>query len=164
MGSLASGGILVAKSKKPKLLDWRPAAIYIAIVVAGAAGIIIWERAYEAKQSLLGAPSSSLAPDAVAKRLVESYVGAGTVQSSKLDPKSGVLTMVVKDVVSDKGKTPAERRNLISGEGTLAAQRILGVVAFKQVVLRVAKDGKVIATVRAEPGKRPQTEFAPDLQ
>ena len=150
------------KTKKTRLFNWRPAVIYLAIVAAGAAGIIIWERAYEARETPLALPSS-FTPDVVAKRLVEGYVGAGTVQSSHLDPQNGVLTMVVRDVVADKAKTPAERRDLLSKEGALAAERLLGSVAFKHVVLQLVKDGKVLATVRAEPGKKPQTEFAPDL-
>ena len=150
------------KSKKPRLFNWKPVAIYFAIVSAGAAGVIIWERAYEAKEVPLAVPAS-FTPDVVARRLVESYVGAGTVQSAHLDPQSGVLTVVVRDVVSDKAKTPAERRALLSGEGTQAVERLLGSVAFKHVVLKLVKDGKVLATVRAEPGKKPQTEFALDL-
>jgi hypothetical protein len=69
----------------------------------------------------------------------------------------------VRDVVADKAKTPAERRDLLSKEGALAAERLLASVAFKHVVLQLVKDGKVLATVRAEPGKKPRTEFAPDL-
>jgi hypothetical protein len=152
----------MARSRKAGLFNWKPVAIYLAIVAAGAAGVIIWERAYEAREVPLAVPAS-FTPDVVARRLVESYVGTGTVQSSHLDPKSGVLTIVVRDVVTDKAKTPAERRNLLSAEGTLAAERLLGSVAFKHVVLELVKDGKVLATVRAEPGKKPQTEFATDL-
>ena len=151
------------KSRKTPLFNWKPVAIYFAIVSAGAAGVIIWERAYEAKEVPLAVPAS-FTPDVVARRLVESYVGAGTVQSSHLDPQSGILTVVVRDVVSDKAKTPAERRALLSGEGTQTVERLLGSVTFKHVVLELVKDGKVLATVRAEPGKKPQTEFAPDLR
>jgi hypothetical protein len=150
------------KPKKPKLFNWRPVAIYLAIVAAGAVGLIIWERAYEAKEIPPASPSS-FTPDVVAKRLVESYVGPGTVQSSHLDPQSGVLTVVVRDVVADRAKTPAERRDLLAKEGALAAERLLGAVRFKHVVLQLVKDGKALATVRAEPGKKPQTEFAPNL-
>jgi hypothetical protein len=40
----------------------------------------------------------------------------------------------------------------------------LGLISFKQVVLHLVRDAKTVATVRAEPGKPPQTEFAPDLK
>ena len=78
--------------------------------------------------------------------------------------KPGTLRVVVKDIIADKGKTPAQKRDLLSREGQLAVEGTLGMVAFKQIVLQLVKDGKVLATVRGEPGKTPQTEFPPDLK
>ena len=102
-------------------------------------------------------------PEDFAKRLVEGYVGTGTVQASTLD-RSGTLTIKIKDVVTDKSKTAAQNRELVSREGSQAIERVLGLVAFKQVVIQVVKDGKVLATVRGKPGAKPQTEFAPEFK
>ncbi len=148
------------RSRNPKPFAWRPVAIYIAVVLVAGAGLVLWDRAYEARLS----PSVSIQPEVVAKNLVEALVGAGTVQSAKLDRKTGTLTMVVKDVLTDKGKPPAQNREQLSRQGSLAVESILGLIAFKQIVLQLVKDGKVLATVRGEPGKPPQTEFAPDLK
>jgi hypothetical protein len=64
---------------------WRPVAIYVAIVVAAGAGLVIWDRAYEARQESPAAPPLVTG----ARNLVEGYVGSGTVQSTRLDPRSG---------------------------------------------------------------------------
>ncbi|HET8998618.1 MAG TPA: hypothetical protein VFP86_03115 [bacterium] len=148
------------KPKKRMPFAWRPVMIYIAIVFVAGAGLVIWERAYEAKQESVASPP----PEAAAKNLVEGYVGAGTVQSVRLDRRTGTLTLDVKDVVTDPKKTPAQNQELLSAEGTQAADRILGFVTFKHVVLRLMKDGKLRATVRADPGQTPHTEFVPDFK
>ena len=148
------------KSRKPPVFVWRAVAIYMAAVAVAFGGLFAWDRAYQARQT---GPSTALRPEVVAKRLVESFVGAGTVESSTLD-RNGTLTVKVKDVVTDTSKTPAQNRELLSGEGAQAVERILGFVTFKQVVLQLVKGGKVVATVRGEPGKKPQTDFAPDLK
>lgn len=146
------------KTRMP--FPWRPTAIYVAIVLVAGAGLVIWERAYEARQESVAAPP----PEAAARNLVESYVGIGTVQNVRLDHRSGTLTMDVKDVVTDAKKTPAQNRELLTAEGTQAVQRILGFVTFEHIVLRLVKDGKLRATVRAEPGKAPRAEFAPEFK
>jgi hypothetical protein len=148
------------KPKKRMPFGWRPVLIYIAIVLVAGAGLVIWERAYEAKQDTVASPS----PEDAAKNLVEGYVGAGTVQSVRLDRRTGTLTLDVKDVVTDPKKTTAQNRELLSAEGTQAADRILGFVTFKHIVLRLMKDGKLRATVRADPGQTPRTEFVPDFK
>lgn len=146
--------------RRQRIFPWRPVVIYVAIVLVAGVGLIIWDRSYEAARRSLASPS----PEVAATHLVENVVGIGTVQHAALDPKTGALTMDVKDVVTDKGKTPAQNRELLSGEGTQAAQAILGFISFKRVVLHLVKDGKTRATVRAEPGKPAQTEFAPELK
>ncbi len=146
--------------RRQRAFPWRAVVIYVAIVLVAGVGLVVWERAYESGQHSLAAPS----PETAARHLVENVVGAGTVQRVTLDQKTGTLTMDVKDVVTDKSKSPEKNRELLSGEGTQAAQAILGLISFKQVVLHLVKDGKTVATVRAEPGKTPQTEFAPDLK
>lgn len=143
-----------------RVFPWRPALIYVAIVVVAGVGLIIWDRSYEAGRHSVAAPS----PEAAATHLVENIVGSGTVSHVRLDRKTGALTMDVKDVVTDKSKDPAQNRDLLSREGSQAAQAILGFISFKQVVLHLVRDGKTEATVRAEPGKPPQTEFAPDIK
>ncbi|TMJ09752.1 MAG: hypothetical protein E6H02_08755 [Bacillati bacterium ANGP1] len=148
------------KSRRPKLFAWRPVMIYIAAVLVAGAGLVLWDRAYEAGQR----SSTSTQPEVIATNLVETIIGRGTVQSARLDRKTGTLRMVVKDIIADKGKTPAQKRDLLSREGQLAVEGTLGMVAFKQIVLQLVKDGKVLATVRGEPGKTPQTEFPPDLK
>jgi len=148
------------KPKNRMLFAWRPVTIYVAVVLVAGAGLVIWERAYEARQDSVAAPP----PEAAAKNLVEGYVGAGTVQSVRLDRRTGTLTLDVKDVVTDPKKTLAQNRELLSAEGRQAADRILGFVTFKHVILRLVKDGKLRATVRADPGQTPQTEFAPDFK
>ena len=148
------------KPRNRPIFAWRPVAIYIAAVAVAGAGLVIWDRAYEAHQG--GAPASSLQPEVIAKRLVENVVGAGTVESSTLDSGTGTLTVRVKDVVTDKAKTPAQNKELLTGEGTQAVESILGLVSFKHVVVQLVKGSKVEATVRAEPGKKPQTDFSPD--
>jgi hypothetical protein len=147
-------------SKRRMPFPWRPVATYVVIVVIAGAGLVIWDRAYEARRESIASPPAEVA----AKNLVESYVGSGTVQSVRLDHRSGTLTVDVKDVVTDAKKTPAQNKELLSAEGTQAAQRILGFVTFNHVVIRLMKDGKLRATVRAEPGKTPQAEFAPDFK
>ena len=146
------------KLRRPKRFAWRPVTIYIAAVLICGTGLVLWDRAYEAGQRR---PSS---PETVAATLVENIMGQGTVQRATLDRKTGTLRMVVKDVLAEKGKTPAQKREFLSREGQLAVEGILGMVAFKQIVLELVKDGKVMATVRGAPGKAPQTEFAPDLK
>ncbi len=146
--------------RRQRAFPWRPAVIYVTIVLVAGIGLVFWERAYEAGQHSLAAPP----PETAAKHLVENVVGPGTVQRVTLDQKTGTLTMDVKDVVTDKGKSPEKNRELLSAEGTQAAQAILGLISFKHVVLHLVKDGRTLATVRAEPGKPPQTEFAPDLK
>ena len=146
--------------RRQRVFPWRPVVIYVAIVVVAGIGLIIWDRSYEASRHSVAAPS----PEAAATHLVENVVGSGTVSHVVLDKKTGTLTMDVKDVVTDRSKSPAQNRELLSGEGTQAAQAILGFISFKQVVLHLMRDGKTVATVRAEPGKPPQTEFAPDLK
>jgi hypothetical protein len=146
--------------RRQRVFPWRPVVIYVAIVVVAGIGLVIWDRSYEASRHSVAAPS----PEAAATHLVENVVGSGTVSHVVLDKKTGTLTMDVKDVVTDKNKTPVQNRELLSGEGSQAAQAILGFISFKQVALHLVKDGKTVATVRAEPGKPPQTEFAPDLK
>jgi hypothetical protein len=147
-------------SKRRMPFAWRPVAIYIAIVIIAGTGLVMWDRAYQARQESIASPG----PEVVAKNLVEGYVGSGTVQGVRLDHRSGTLNVDVKDVVTDVKKTPAQDKELLSAEGTQAAQRILGLVSFNHVVVRLMKDGKLRATVRAEPGKPPQTEFAPEFK
>ncbi|HKV44876.1 MAG TPA: hypothetical protein VJT32_09430 [bacterium] len=149
------------KPKNQQIFPWRPAAIYLAIVAVVAVALGAWEHAYEARQA---GTAASLRPDVIARRLVENVVGAGTVQSSTLDAKTDTLTMKVKDVVSDQAKTPEQKRALLSGEGTQAVQGILGLISFKHIVLELEKDNAVEATVRAEPGKTPTTDFSPALK
>jgi hypothetical protein len=139
---------------------WRPVAIYLATVVVAGAGLVIWDRSYEARQASPATPPLL----AGARNLVEGYIGNGTVRSTKLDHRTGTLTMEVRDVVADKGKTTAEKRELLSGEGTEAVKRIQGKIAFQHIVLKLMKDGKVLATVRADPGHEPQTEFAAEFK
>jgi len=146
------------RSKKLKPFAWRPVAIYIGVVLVAGTGLILWDRAYEARLS----PSVSIQPETVAKNLVEAVMGAGTVQSATLDRKTGRLTMVVKDT-TDKAKSPAQTREQLSQQGSGAVEGVLRMVAFKQMVLQFVRDGKVLATVRGEPGKPPQTEFASEL-
>ncbi|TMI91012.1 MAG: hypothetical protein E6H00_04805 [Bacillati bacterium ANGP1] len=146
------------KPRSQKLFDWRAAAIYIAAVAVAGAGLFAWDHAYQARLS-----GPRLRPEALAKRLVESFVGDGTVQGSTLD-RSGTLTIRVKDVVTDKSKTPAQNRELVSREGSQAVERVLGLVAFKQIVVQVVRDGKVLATVRGKPGAKPETDFAPEFK
>jgi hypothetical protein len=146
--------------KRQRIFAWRPVVIYVGIVLVAGLGLVVWERAYEVGEHSVAAPP----PETAAKHLVENVVGAGTVQRVTLDQKTGTLTMDVKDVVTDKSKSREKNRELLSGEGTQAAQAILGLISFKQVVLHLVKDGKTLATVRAEPGKAPQTEFAGDLK
>jgi len=148
----------VPKPRSQKLFDWRAAAIYIAAVAVAGAGLFAWDHAYQARLS-----GPRLRPEALAKRLVESFVGDGTVQGSTLD-RSGTLTIRVKDVVTDKSKTPAQNRELVSREGSQAVERVLGLVAFKQIVVQVVRDGKVLATVRGKPGAKPETDFAPEFK
>jgi hypothetical protein len=148
----------VPKPRRSRPFEWRPVLIYIALVVVAGAGLVLWDLSYEARQT---APTQ---PEVVAKNLVEAIVGPGTVQSARLDRKTGTLSMVVKDVVTERGKTPAQNRDLLSREGQMAVEGTLGMVRFKQIVLQLVKDGKVLATVRGEPGKAPQTEFGPDLK
>jgi hypothetical protein len=148
------------KPKRRMPFAWRPVVIYVAIVLVAGAGLVIWERAYEAGQDSVAAPP----PEAAAKNLVEGFVGAGTVQSVRLDRRTGTLTLDVKDVVTDPKKAPAQNRELLSAEGTQAADRILGFVTFKHVILRLVKDGKLRATVRADPGQTPHTEFVTDFK
>jgi hypothetical protein len=144
---------------------WRAVAIYLAIVVVAGIGLIVWDRSYEARLHAPLLPSRAAPlPETAARNLVENVVGSKTVLGVTLDHTSGTLTMDVKDVVSDKSKTPAENQALLSREGAQAAQAILGLISFKRVVLHLVKDGKTLATVRAEPGKPAQTEFAPDLK
>ncbi len=150
----------MANPRKRIPFRWRPVAIYLAIVVAAGAGLVIWDRAYEARQASPAAPPLVTG----AQHLVEGYVGSGTVQSTRLDHRSGTLTMEVRDVVSDKGKTSSEKRELLSGEGTEAVKRILGKITFEHIVLKLVKDGKVLATVRSDSGKDPRVEFPPDLK
>ncbi len=151
------------KSRMTAPFAWRPVAIYVAIVIVAGVGLVIWDRAYEGSQGSLGS-SLSRRPEDAARNLVENVVGRGTVEIVTLDQKTGTVTITVRDVVSDKGKTPAEKRELLSGEGTQAVESVLGFVSFKHIVLKLVKDGKVLATVRGEPGKPPQTEFAPGLK
>jgi hypothetical protein len=146
--------------KRQRVFPWRPALIYVVIVLVAGVGLIIWDRSYEAGRYSVAAPS----PEAAATHLVENVVGSGTVSHVMLDKRTGALTMDVKDVVTDKSRGPVQNRELLSGEGTQAAQAILGFISFRQVVLHLVKDGKTVATVRAEPGKPPKTEFAPDIK
>lgn len=146
--------------RRQRAFPWRPVLIYVSIVLVAGVGLVIWDRSYEASRHSVAAPS----PEAAATHLVENVVGGGTVSHVMLDKRTGTLTMDVKDVVTDKSKSPAQNRQLLSGEGTQAAQAILGLISFKQVVLHLVRDGKTVATVRAEPGKPPQTEFAADLK
>ncbi len=146
--------------RRQRVFPWRPLVVYVAIVVVAGVGLIIWDRSYEAGRHSVPAAS----PETAARHLVENVVGSGTVQRVTLDQKTGTLTMDVKDVVTDKSKSPAQNRELLAGEGTQAAQAVLGFISFKQVVLHLVRDGKTVATVRAEPGKPPQTEFASDLK
>lgn len=146
--------------KRQRVFPWRPALIYVIVVLVAGVGLILWDRSYESRRYSVAAPS----PEAAATHLVENVVGPGTVSHVTLDKKSGTLTMDVKDVVTDKSKSPAQNRELLSGEGTQAAQAILGLISFKQVVLHLVRDGKTMATVHAEPGKPPQTEFAADFK
>jgi len=150
----------VPKPRKRTGFPWKPVAVYIAVVAAAGTGLILWDRAYQAREEFSAAPR----PETVAKSVVEGFVGAGTVQSVKLDQRTGTLTMEVKDVVTDKNKTAEQNRSLLSGQGTQAAQRILGLISFKRVDLRFVRNGKLLATVRAEPGKTPETIFAPDFK
>ncbi|TMI81530.1 MAG: hypothetical protein E6H03_06855 [Bacillati bacterium ANGP1] len=146
------------KPRSQRLFDWRAAAIYIAVVVVAGAGLFAWDHAYQARVS-----GPLLRPEDIAKSLVEGFVGNGTVQESTLD-RSGTLTIKVKDVVSGKSKTPAQNRELVSREGSQAVERVLGLVTFKQIVVQVVRDGKVLATVRGKPGAKPETEFAPEFK
>lgn len=145
------------KPKSRKLFEWRAGAIYIAAVAVAGAGLVAWDHAYEARVS------RALRPEDIAKSLVEGFVGNGTVQATTLD-RSGTLTIKVKDVVSDTSKTPAQNRELVSREGSQAIERVLGLVTFKEMVVQVVRDGKVLATVRGKPGAKPETEFAPDFK
>jgi hypothetical protein len=151
----------VPKPKTQQIFPWRSAAIYLAIVAAVAVALGAWEHAYEARQA---GTAASLQPDVIARRLVENIVGPGTVESSTLDAKTDTLTMRVKDVVSDQAKTPAQKRVLLSGEGTQSVAGILRLISFKHIVLELEKDNAVEATVRAEPGKSPTTDFSPALK
>lgn len=142
--------------RRSAVFPWRPAAIYVGIVVLGAIGLFFWERAYEAQF----APPS---PDVLAKNLVQNVLGPGSVEAVRWDRKTDTVSMRVKDVVTEAKQTTAENRKRLSGEGTVAANIILQAVSFKHVVLTIVKDKKVEVTVRAEPGKAktPQIDFAP---
>lgn len=148
------------KARRGMPFTWRPVAIYLAVVVVAGAGLVISDRIYEARQAAPAAPPLL----AGARNLVEGYIGAGTVRSSRLDDRTGTLTMEVRDVVADKGKTAAEKRELLSGEGIEAVKRIQGKITFQHIVLKLMKDGKVLATVRADPGREPRTEFAAEFK
>jgi len=153
----------VPKSRKAAPFAWRPVAIYVAVVIVAGAGLVIWDRAYVSRQTFPDLLRTQ--PEVVAKNMVENVVGPGTVQTPvTLDRKTETVTLTVRDVVTDKGKTTAQKQELLTGEGRQAVESILGVVTFKHIVLKLVKDGKVLATVRGEPGKTPQTEFAPDLK
>lgn len=148
------------KAKQRMPFAWRPVAIYLAIVAVAGVGLVIWDRAYEARRESLDAPR----PEVVAKNLVENVVGPRTVRDVVYDRGSDTVTLTVNDVVTGKGKTPAQDRELLTGEGTQAVTSIQGLVTFKHIVLKLVKDGKLLATVRSDAGKAPQLQFAPGIK
>ncbi len=153
--------ILAAKRMRARgrIIPWRSAVIYVALVAAAGFGLAAWDRAYEAR---FRPPPLRV----LAKNLVESLVGAGTVRSLSVDEKARTIEITVEDVLVKPGQSPTEQRQNLTQEGTLAIQVLrTQLKSFKTITVHLVKAGKSLATV-AVTGERatPTTEFAPDLR
>ncbi len=153
--------ILAAKRHRARgrMIPWRHAAVYVALVAAAGFGLAAWDRAYEAR---FQPPPLRV----LAKNLVESLVGRGTVRSLSVDEKARTIDMTVEDVLIKPGQSPAEQRQNLTQEGALAIQVLrTQLKSFKTITVHLVKDGKPRATVAITGDQAtPTTEFAPDLR
>ncbi len=141
------------------MIPWRHAAVYAALVAAAGLGLAAWDRAYESR---FQRPPLRV----LAKNLVESLVGGGTVRSLSVDEKAHTIDVTVEDVLIKPGQSPAEQRQNLTQEGTLAIQVLrTQLKSFKTITVHLVKAGTPLATV-ATTGERatPTTEFAPGLR
>jgi hypothetical protein len=142
-------------------LNWRPAAVYAAIVVVIGGGIYAWDQAYEARQRALFAPPPA---PVLVKNLIEDVVGRGTVSDVKIDDKTSTLNVTVKDVLVKPGQSLDEKKKNLSTEGALAIQFVQSRVRYKTMAVHLVQNGKVLATVTATGQRTPTTEYTPDLK
>ncbi len=157
--------ILAAKLLRTqgRTIPWGHAAIYAAVVIVVAAALAVWDHVYEARQAAMLAPPP---PQVLAKNLVESIVGAGTVRNVSVDQRAGALDVTVEDVLTKPGQSRSEMQKNLTTEGTLAIQIVQSRLrSFKTIAIHLVKAGKPLATVRLGPGqKAPTAEFAAGIQ
>lgn len=148
----------VHKAGKGRAFRWKPVTVYALLVVAVSLGVAAWDRAYEARLR----PQ----PRLLAKNLVESIIGPGSVHTITLDEKTGSADLVVEDVLIKPGQSRTEMEKNLSTEGSLAIQLLRGRMgSLKAITLHLVKAGKPLATVRVDPvHPAPAAEFAPDLK
>jgi len=145
-----------------RTIPWKHAAIYVALVLAAAILVGVWDHVYEAKQAALLTPPP---PQVLAKNLVEDVVGADAVKNVTLDQRAATLEMTVQDVLIKPGQSLSERRKDVTTEGTLAIQLLRSKLPLKVITLHIVNGTRVLATVTSKLGdKAPTTRFAGTLQ
>jgi hypothetical protein len=131
---------------------WRPIAIYIVLVVLAGAGIALWDHFYQAQQAALYQPPP---PQVMAKDIIESIVGRGTVHGVSVDAKTGQADLTVEDVLTKPGQSAAEVKKNLTAEGTLTVQALrANMPSLKTVTIHLVKAGKPLATARLAPGQK----------
>jgi hypothetical protein len=155
------GRILAAKRLRAqgRVIPWRHAGIYAALVLAVAVAIAAWDRAY---QGQFRAPS----PDALARSLVENFIGPGTVHAVSLDAKAHTLDMAVEDVLVKPGQSKADERQNLTKESALTVGVLQSQMkGLRKITVHIVKANKplVTATVEGNAGT-PALDFAPDLR
>lgn len=152
----------VIRSLRGRLPRWTPIAVYVLVVLVAGAAIVAWDRAYEARRAGLFRPAS---PQVQVKNTVEEIIGPGSVTDVKIDSKANTLDLTVRDVLFKPGQPVAEQKKNLTSEGTLAIQFVQARMRFASMTVRLIRDGKTLATVRAASGQtQPATEFAPELK
>lgn len=150
-----------ARGRRGQRRNWAPVAAYVLFVLLVAGGLFAWDQAYEARQRALFAPPP---PQVLARNLIESIVGRGTVTDVKIDSKADTLDVTVKDVLVKPGQSLDEKKKNLSTEGALAIQFVQSRLRYKVMTVHLVQDGKVLATVTVSGQAAPKTEYAPDLK
>lgn len=131
---------------------WRPIAIYVGLVILAGAGIVFWDHAYQAQQAALYQPPS---PPVMAKDIIESIVGRGTVHDVNVNTKTGQADLTVEDVLTKPGQSAAEVKKNLTAEGTLTVQALrANMPSLKSVTIHLVKSGKPLATAHMAPGQK----------
>ena len=125
-------------------LQLGPILIYVAVVLIVAAGLYAWDRAYRQRQEEASKPPD---PQTLAKSLVETIIGAGTVRAVRVNEAAGTV-----EVDFESATYPPRIRASASGEVLAGGLATVGmaVKAGDTVVFVKGSSGQSIPAAKAQ--------------